>query len=122
MTYASIDDRNRIENEMPWAERDLPRTLYGLLSRTAAAFPDRPAVSYQLLSGPKDKADTLSWGALRDKVAQAANLFRSLGIGETDVVAYVLPNANETIHTLLGGAVAGIVNPINPLLDAEQDR
>jgi len=120
MTYASIDDRNRIENEMPWAERDLPRTLYGLLSRTAAAFPDRPAVSYQLLSGPKDKAETLSWGALRDKVAQAANLFRSLGIGETDVVAYVLPNANETIHTLLGGAVAGIVNPINPLLEPEQ--
>jgi fatty-acyl-CoA synthase/long-chain acyl-CoA synthetase len=36
------------------------------------------------------------------------------------VVAYVLPNSNETVLTLLGGAVAGIVNPINPLLDAEQ--
>ena len=29
-------------------------------------------------------------------------------------------NANETIFALLGGAVAGIVNPINPLLDADQ--
>ena len=31
-----------------------------------------------------------------------------------------MPNATETILTYLGGQVAGIVNPINPLLDAEQ--
>ena len=41
-------------------------------------------------------------------------------MGPTDVVAYVLPNCNETVITLLGGAVAGIANPINPLLEAEQ--
>jgi fatty-acyl-CoA synthase len=32
----------------------------------------------------------------------------------------VLPNAMETAVTLLAGAVAGIVNPINPLAGAEQ--
>ena len=53
-------------------------------------------------------------------MTQAANLFRSLGIGETDVVAYMLPNSNETAITLMGGCTAGIVNPINPLLEAEQ--
>ena len=53
-------------------------------------------------------------------MTQAANLFRALGVGEGDVVAYVLPNALETAVTLLGGAVAGIVNPINPLLEPEQ--
>ena len=36
------------------------------------------------------------------------------------MVAYLLPNAIETVSTLLGGAVAGIVNPINPLLEVEQ--
>ncbi len=36
------------------------------------------------------------------------------------MVAFVLPNALETAVTLLGGTVAGIVNPINPLLEAEQ--
>ena len=36
------------------------------------------------------------------------------------MVAYVLPNCNETLVTLMGGAVAGIVNPINPLLEPEQ--
>ena len=120
MTFAGLDDRNAIEAEMPWENRDLPKTLYGMLSRTAAKFPGHKAVSYQIFSGPKDKAETLTWSELKDKTGQAANLFRALGIGEQDVVAYILPNANETVLALLGGAVAGIVNPINPLLDAEQ--
>lgn len=120
MTYAGMADRNAIETEMPWPERDIAKTLWQQLTRTAAEFPQRPAVSYQLLSGPADKAETVSWAQLRDRTAQAANLFRSLGVGENDVVAYVLPNCNETVYALLGGAVAGIVNPINPLLEAEQ--
>lgn len=120
MAYAGVDDRNALENEMPWEARDIPPTLYGVLSKTAAAFPDRPAVSYQLLSGPTDKAETVSWSELRQRTAQAANMFRKLGVGENDVIAYVLPNCNETLYTMLGGAVAGIVNPINPLLEPEQ--
>jgi len=120
MAFAGVEDRNAIENEMPYGERDLPVTLYGLLERTAAKFPNSNAVSYQILSGPTDKAETLTWSQVKDKTTQAANLFRSLGIGENDVVAYVLPNCSETIFALLGGAVAGIVNPINPLLEPEQ--
>jgi fatty-acyl-CoA synthase/long-chain acyl-CoA synthetase len=120
MTYASMADRNAIETEMPWEARDVAKTLWKQLSKTATAFPQRPAVSYQLLSGPTDKAETVTWAELRDRTAQAANLFRSLGVGENDVVAYVMPNCNETVYALLGGAVAGIVNPINPLLEPEQ--
>ena len=120
MTFAGLDDRNAIEAQMVWQDRDLPMTLYQALSATAAKHPKSNAISYQLFSGPTDKAETLDWSQLKDKVTQAANLFRALGIGEKDVVAYVLPNANETVYTLLGGAVAGIANPINPLLDAEQ--
>ena len=120
MTFAGIEDRNAIEAEMPWEERDVPKTLYALLNNTAQKFPDHDAISYQLFSGPKDKAETLKWRQLHAKTTQAANLFRSLGVGPSDVVAYVLPNCNETVITLLGGAVAGIANPINPLLEAEQ--
>jgi fatty-acyl-CoA synthase/long-chain acyl-CoA synthetase len=120
MSFSSKADRDAIEAEMPWEARDVPTTIYGQLSKTAGAFPDRPAISYQLLSGPTDKAETVTWRKLKDKVSQAANLFRDLGIGENDVIAYVLPNCNETIYTLLGGMVAGVVNPINPLLEPEQ--
>ncbi|MBW4963127.1 acyl-CoA synthetase [Sulfitobacter sp. CW3] len=120
MSFAGVEDRNAIEAEMPWADRDVAKTMWGLLSNTAGKFPNHNAISYQLFSGPKDYAETMTWSQLHAQVGRTANLFRSLGIGPTDVVAYVLPNCNETVITLLGGAVAGIANPINPLLEAEQ--
>ncbi len=120
MAFVGLEDKARIEQEMTWEDRDVPVTFHQLLSRTAGKFPNHKAISFQLLSGPTDKAETLTWSELLGKVNQAANLFRSLGIGENDVVAYVLPNCNETLVTMMGGAVAGIVNPINPLLEPEQ--
>ena len=120
MGYALPGDLKNIENEASWDDRDNPKTLYGMLLRTVQNFPNHDAVSYQIFSGPKDKAETFSWKDLFDKTTQAANMFRGLGIQETDVVAYVLPNSNETLLSLLGGAIAGIVAPINPLLDVDQ--
>ncbi|WP_037308317.1 acyl-CoA synthetase [Ruegeria halocynthiae] len=120
MAFVGVEDKARIEQEMSWEDRDVPVTFHQMLSRTTDKFPNNDAISFQLMSGPKDKAETLTWSQLLGKVNQAANLFRSLGIGEKDVVAYVLPNCNETLITMMGGAVAGIVNPINPLLEPEQ--
>ncbi len=120
MAFVGKEDKARIESEMAWEDRDLPVTFHQLLSRTANRFPDHKAISFQLMSGPTDKAETLSWAELLGQVNQAANLFRSMGVGEKDVVAYVLPNCNETLVTMMGGAIAGIVNPINPLLEPEQ--
>ncbi len=120
MSFESLADIKAIEAEMPWSERGLPTTVHDFLASARDRFSDRPAVSYQLLSGATDKAETLNWSELYDKSVQAANLFRDLGIGEDDTVAYVLPNCNETLFALLGGMIAGIVNPINPLLEPEQ--
>ncbi len=118
--FASVADRDAIEAEMPWASRKVARTMYEFLSEAKAAHGAKPAISFQLLSGPATKAETLTWGQLHGRVTQAANLFRSLGVGPGDVVAYVLPNSLETAVTLLAGAVAGIVNPVNPLLEPDQ--
>ena len=118
--FATLADMKAIEAEAAWAERDIPRSMYEFVSRAKAQFGARPAISFQLQSGPKDAAQTLSWEDLHGRVTQAANLFHSLGIGPKDVVAFVLPNCLETAITLLAGAVAGIVNPINPLLEPEQ--
>ncbi|MEX5730000.1 fatty-acyl-CoA synthase [Rhodovulum iodosum] len=120
MSYRSLAERNAVEAEAPWSERGLPVSLYGLLSDTARRCPDRPALSFQLTSGPGAPAETLSWAQMLARVTQTANLFRRLGVAEGDVVAYVLPNCSETAVTLIAGAVAGVVNPINPLLEAEQ--
>ncbi|QDY69816.1 acyl-CoA synthetase [Qingshengfaniella alkalisoli] len=120
VAFTSVDVRNQVEAEMPWSERDIPLTVYDAILRTAQTHPDNNAISFQLLSDPDAKAETLTWKDLLGRVTQTANLFHSLGVGETDVVAMLLPNANETAMTLLGGMTAGITNPINPLLDVEQ--
>jgi fatty-acyl-CoA synthase len=118
--FATIADARAFEAEAPWEGRDQARSIYDYIGRTKAAHGSRPAISYQLLSGHETKKVTLTWSELHGQVTKAANLFRSLGVGEKDVVAFVLPNALETAVTLLGGAVAGIVNPINPLLEPEK--
>ncbi|AWD22732.1 acyl-CoA synthetase [Fuscovulum blasticum] len=119
-SFSTLADVRAIEAEMPWPDRDEPRSMYAFLSRAASRHGSRPAITYQLLSDPKAPKSTLTWSQLLGRVTQAANLFRSLGVGEKDVVAFILPNTLETAVTLLGGAVAGIVNPINPLLEADQ--
>ena len=118
--FATVADRDAVQAESAWDARTLPKTLHAFLSDVARRHPDRPAVSFQLLSGPTDKAETLTWSQLLGRASQVANMLRSLGVGEKDVVAYVLPNSMETAVTLLGGAIAGIVNPINPLLESDQ--
>ena len=118
--FVSIADRDRVEAEMPYAERPLPKTIHGFLSAARDRFPQRPALAFQLLSDPRSRACTLNWTEFHERVTETANLFRSLGVGPTDTVAYLLPNCLETPVVLLAGATAGIVNPINPLLEPEQ--
>jgi len=118
--FVGVADVAAIEAEGNWDSRERARTIHQALSDAKAAHGSRPAVSFQLTSGAGDAARTLSWSALHAQVTQAANLFRSLGIGAGDTVAFVLPNSTETVAALLGGMVAGVVNPINPLLEPDQ--
>jgi len=69
MTYANMADRNAIQDEQPWDERDLPKTTFELLTRTADAHGPRNAVSFQLQSGPKDPCETYSWDQEAEQIA-----------------------------------------------------
>lgn len=117
--FAGLADCRALESEMPWEDRNVATTMYEFLSQAAAKHGPRNAVTFQLQSGPKDQAETLTWSQLHARTCQCANLFRDLGIGPNDTVAYILPNCNETVVALLGGMIAGVVNPINALLDPE---
>ena len=119
-TFATVADRNAIEAQMPWAQRDIPVTVYEQISRTRHAHGKRNALSFQMFSDADAKAETLTWAEFHGKVTQAANMFRALGVNEGDTVAYVLPSINETAITLFGAMTAGIVNPINPLMEPEK--
>lgn len=120
MKFSTTDDARKFEREMPWEDREKPVTLYQMLRETRDKHPHRKAMSFQLTSGASDPAKTLTWSQFHDQVCQAANLYRALGIGEKDVVAFILPNCLETAVAIIGGMVAGIANPINPLLEPDQ--
>ena len=120
MALATLEDKNRIESELGWDQRKPADTLYQLLDDVRKRCGDRNALSFQLLSEPNSKSETLTWSEMHDRVVQAANLFCSLGIGENDVVALLLPNSTETAIALLAAEIAGIACPINPLIGADQ--
>ena len=75
---------------------------------------DNAALAAHRIAGRSERVLVL------DEAEGDATLCGALGVGEGDTVAYLLPNCLETAAVLMGGAVAGIVNPINPLLEPEQ--
>lgn len=118
--FKTSADLRAIEAQMPYEARELPFTPFQAIERNAARHGARKAISFQMFSTSGAKAQTLTWTDLLARVTQAANLFRELGLGEDDTVAYVLPTLNETAITLLGGMTAARVAPINPLLEPEK--
>ncbi|MER2508400.1 MAG: acyl-CoA synthetase [Amaricoccus sp.] len=116
---ATLADTRAVEAEMPLERRWTARSLHEQLAETAGRFPDRPAISFQLKSGPGDRALTLTWAEFKAEVTRLANLLRRLGVGPGDSVAYVLPNGLEAPAALLAGATAGVVTPVNPLLSPD---
>lgn len=108
------------ENDVPLASRYSERSTYELLQASAAAHADRPALTF-LMRGTLDEEPVVyRYRDLLARVTQAANAFHRLGLGSTDVVAYLLPNLPQTHFAIWGGETAGRVAAINPLLEPAQ--
>ncbi|GAB2969968.1 long-chain-fatty-acid--CoA ligase [Nocardioides montaniterrae] len=83
------------------------------LSRTAATFPDHPALR---LGGT-----TLNYQQLEDLAARAAGRMAALGIGAGDRVGLMLPNTLEFPVLFYGALRLGaIAVPMNPLLKGRE--
>ncbi|MGW2778959.1 long-chain-fatty-acid--CoA ligase [Streptomyces olivaceoviridis] len=88
-----------------------PGTVPALLARSAAAYPDRPALRLD--------ADELTFAELDDLSSRAAARLRALGTAPGDRVAVLLPNSPVFAVLYYGILRAGaIVVPLNPLLKA----
>ncbi len=114
----SLADIELIE-QTPLAARDLPASTYELIQRSAARAPEAPALSFILQGTAGEQPYRLSYSELLGKVTQTANAFHRLGLRPGKAVSFLLPNLPQTHFTIWGGEAAGIVNAINPLLDAE---
>lgn len=113
---ASMGDIKAIEARgMP---SDLPTNTYDMICRGAAINPNGRALSLFVSALEHERVQTWTYQELLARVHQTANFFHELGIAKGDVIALILPNLPATHLALWGGQAAGIVFPINPMLDA----
>ncbi|TGD77814.1 acyl-CoA synthetase [Hymenobacter wooponensis] len=117
--YRNLADILTLE-QTPLSAQPVPAHTLELLERGAARNPQALALRF-VFSGerPTESVD-FTYAQLVQRCYQTANLLHELGVAATDVVSYLLPNLPETHFTLWGGQAAGIVNPINPLLEPAQ--
>lgn len=93
------------------------RNTHEIFLRAAQLFGNQTAIT-QLHDGDAQECPrTVSYTALLGGIHQAANLFRSLGVGDDDAVALLLPSMVEAHFALWGAQLAGRVCPINYMLD-----
>ncbi|WP_322027947.1 acyl-CoA synthetase [Burkholderia sp. BCC1977] len=95
------------------------QSAYDVILRSAQRKPEATALVFMPDGDPDTPAVEINYRTFAHSATQAANAFHALGIGSDDVVSYLLPNLPQTHFVLWGAMAAGIVNPINPLLEAE---
>jgi fatty-acyl-CoA synthase len=115
----SLSDVQRLE-QVPLAQAITVRSTYEILCNSAAAFGDKTALTFLRTADPADAPMRWSYRELLAGVHQTANLLHMLGVGPRDAVAVLLPGCLEYHLALWGGAAAGIVQPLNPLLTEDK--
>ncbi len=104
----------------PLAERNMPGTPYEIFRTSAAAFKELDALEFFFDARQFEQSVTFSYQELFENINRAANMFRSKGLGRSDVVAFILPNLPDTHYVIWGGEASGVVLSLNPLLEKEQ--
>jgi fatty-acyl-CoA synthase len=115
----NADDVRALE-ATPLAQVITPRSTYELIRNAAHAFGDKTALTFLPTAEPGAPAVRWSFAQLLAGVHQTANALHRLGLKPGDAVAVLLPGCLEYHLALWGGAAAGIVQPLNPLLSDEK--
>jgi len=104
----------------PYAQRIRAQSTYEALRLGAMANPDGAAIHFLSKADPEETPLTISHSQFFARVTQAANLFHQLGVGPEDVVSVLMPLLPQAFCALFGAQAAGIANPVNPMLSADQ--
>ncbi len=118
---ATLADIEEIE-KVPIEERIIANHTYEMLEKGCSVDPDAPAISLLLSGDAYDQPMQVTYRDFWAKVNQTANLFNDMGIQKGDVITYLLPNLLQTHYVVWGGEAAGVVNPINPMLEPSAIR
>jgi fatty-acyl-CoA synthase len=111
-------DIKRIESR-PYHEFMRHESVWDALSDAAQRHATRPALTFISSADPGAQVRRWTYGELINEVRRAANLFASLAAGDEPRVAMLLPAIPAAYLTLWAAETAGMVCPINYLLNAE---
>jgi len=103
--------------KIPLEERLKAKNTYDLIKHGTSIDPDSPALSFLLSGEHYTEPMQISHRDLMANINRAANLFHDLGVGPNDVVSFLLPSIPQAQYIFWGTEAAGIINPINPLLE-----
>lgn len=114
-TYADVEAAERLPIPV-----DGVGNTYELIARTAAQYPDHPALSFFVRVEDHVQPIRFTYREWLGKITQTANFFRRLGVERGDVIAYALPNLPETHLVHWASETAGIAFAVNPMLEGWQ--
>jgi fatty-acyl-CoA synthase len=95
-------------------------STYELLRNSAHVFANKVALSFLTSANPDDAPLEWTFAELLAGVHQTANLLHRLGVQPNDAIAVLLPGCLDYHLALWGGEAAGIVQPLNPLLNDDK--
>lgn len=120
--YPDLEDPRAVAafERIPYDERIAVQSTYEALRVGASLAPDEPAIHFLLRGEPEEEPLTLTYRQYLGRVSQTANLLHDMGVGARDVVSFMLPLLPQSYMVLFGAEAAGIVNPVNPMLEVGQ--
>ncbi len=115
----SLADIRRIEATplafaVPWT------STYALIRASAQIHANQAALTFLHTGQPGAASTTWTYRSLLQGIHQTANLLHQLGVGPQDAVGVLLPGGLAYHLALWGSEAAGIVQPLNPLLNEEK--
>ncbi|HBN14928.1 MAG TPA: acyl-CoA synthetase [Pseudohongiella sp.] len=103
--------------KQPLAKRFPLTNALALIEESAEKYGSDPVIDFILTGRRDDPAVTLSYNDLLSQTRKTANLLGHLGLQGDQAVSIILPTLPQSHPLILGSQVAGIANPINPLLE-----
>lgn len=103
----------------PLAQQFPHTNSYDLFQQSATLFGDDTAIEFLLTGQCNEAPQSISFQELANRITQTANLLHALGVSPETTVSVLLPTLPQSHPVIWGTQAAGIVNPINPLLEAE---
>jgi fatty-acyl-CoA synthase len=117
LALRSLQDVEELER-VPLAVRFDTWDFAEWLRRGMAAEPEKPALAFVHDGNPETAPELITHAALWRRAIQIGNLLRSVGVGDNDAVAIVLPTVPALYASLIGSLATAVAFPLNWMLAA----